>query len=255
MANNILIILEGVKPEEHIINNIRKNFFNGTEDVVFSLIFDADIHQLWEKIKEQSYIDFVNVIDVIEKKTITKACSSSVAKKNQEVLDSIDNNNISQIYLFFDYDKNSNLYDQEEFIKMLKHFDDEYEKGKLFVSYPMSEAIRDLCNTKDAYRDRVVHINTIGNDYKKNVNPQSLFCDVRKIDAKGWTHIIAENNKKAHHIIHEEYTIPDHRIGQNEIFDGQLERFVPHNNIAVLSAFPMFLIDYFGENLQSKLTS
>jgi hypothetical protein len=247
MSGNIIIITEGLNPENANINSIEKNFFS--EGKRFRLIYDAEIYQLWRKMIEYPDGEYINILEIIKKRA--EEGSGKIKGRNQKVLQELEEKDVSEIYLFFDYDCNSSTYSVEDLQSMLDYFDNETENGKLFISYPMVEAFCDV----DDFKNKVVDKSIVGKKYKKMVHESTCIKNLNQINKAYWERVVLVNHKKAHHIIHEEYTIPDHRIGQNEIFDGQLERFVPHNVIAVLSAFPMFLIDYFGENLQSKLTS
>jgi len=43
-------------------------------------------------------------------------------------------------------------------------------------------------------------------------------------------------------------------LKQEKIFDGQRKHhIIPHGQVAVLSAFPFFIIEYFGENAYSQI--
>ena len=59
-----------------------------------------------------------------------------------------DREDFSEGYLFFDYDghqKNLSKYDEKDALEqMLMSFDNETENGKLYISYPMVEALRDF---------------------------------------------------------------------------------------------------------------
>ena len=136
---------------------------------------------------------------------------------------------------------------------MLEYFNEETENGRLFISYPMAEALKDL-NNNEIYAEKFVSAKITGDYYKKEVSNRSIFKDIRKIDKHDWSFIIKENCKKANLIVNQQYTIPQRLIEQNEIFSGQLEHFIePCNKIAVLSGFPLFLVEYYGNNFYTSL--
>lgn len=64
----------------------------------------------------------------------------------KEQLAGLQRDDFSEIYLFFDYDghqKNLGEFDSKDAIEqMLISFDNETENGKLYISYPMVEALR-----------------------------------------------------------------------------------------------------------------
>jgi len=62
-----------------------------------------------------------------------------------------------------------------------------------------------------------------------------------------WIQIIIEHLKKMNYIVNDNYTIPTSIIPQIEIFVKQLEKHINiDETVAVLSAFPIFIFDYYG---------
>lgn len=117
----------------------------------------------------------------------------------------------------------------------------------------MVEAFHDLNDTID-FKDHIVPYQITGRNYKSQVNTTSKFQDLRRIDKNGWKSIISEHQSKAHYITSDKYEIPTHSIEQDDIFYNQLNKFInPHGKVAVLSGFPLFLTDYYGENLADQL--
>lgn len=66
----------------------------------------------------------------------------------KEQLEGINRDDFSEVYLFFDYDGHQNNLSEDDdsdvLEQMLKSFDNETENGKLYISYPMVEALRDF---------------------------------------------------------------------------------------------------------------
>lgn len=71
---------------------------------------------------------------------------------------------------------------------------------------------------------------------------------MRKLQSSDWQYIISENLCKANYIVFDTYSVPSNIISQSKIFEGQTEKFICNNRLAVLSAFPFFIVDYFGIN-------
>lgn len=168
------------------------------------------------------------------------------SEKNKTELDGLERDDIDQIYLFFDYDGYASLATDEKITQMLVHFDNETENGKLYVSYPMIEAYRDL-NSFLPFKDNVVQAKeNIG--YKGIVGGRSQFLDLRQFGRDTWKHVITENLCKSNYIVNDNYTLPDNTPEQTEIFEKQLDKYIePSNQVAVLSAFPFFIDEYFEE--------
>ena len=167
-------------------------------------------------------------------------------KKGSDILNGFDRDSFAQIYLFFDYDGQVPTASDENLEDMLKLFDNETENGKLFISYPMVEALKHFLRAT-SFEACVVPANIVGRTYKPLVNNSSRFRNITIISKANWKYIIEENEKKANLIVNGCYSRSGELIEQISIWEGQLNQYkMPHNQIAVLSAFPFFLLEYFG---------
>ena len=55
-------------------------------------------------------------------------------------------------------------------------------------------------------------------------------------------------------IVNDDFSLPKESISQSEIFDKQLEKYINiDSTIAILSAFPVFLFDYYGFQTINKI--
>ena len=150
---------------------------------------------------------------------------------------------------FFDYEGQATNASDTALADMLAHFNNETEYGKLYVSYPMVEALKHL-NHSEPFEDCMVPAGITGAQYKPLVDGYPDFQDLRKITAADWMFIIEANIKKANLIAEGAYALPSILPDQSDLLGGQLQRYkIPMGNIAVISAFPLFLRDYFGESI------
>ena len=62
--------------------------------------------------------------------------------ENKVVLNGYTQEDFESIYLFFDYDAHDPAAKDDKLIEMLNFFNDEHDRGLLYVSYPMVEAFR-----------------------------------------------------------------------------------------------------------------
>ena len=144
-------------------------------------------------------------------------------------------------------------YKKEEVEELLEFFNNETENGKLYISYPMVEAIKHL-------KDNVDFKNTIEESKKiyKSIVAQNCNNNLQHLDKltfDDWSFIINENSKKANFIVNNAFTFPTKIIEQLEIFDNQKTKYLDvANKVSVLSAFPIFLLDYYGVD-KFKLTN
>ena len=243
MSDAILFIVEGKTTEKTIIKNINKKIFNSDKYKIYP--YSTNIYCLWNEFqRENSFLD--NSLDMYD-----------------FILDKIENDShydinvgdFSRIYLFFDYDGHHPQASNSVIQEMLSFFDNETETGKLFISYPMAEALKHI-HPDNSFGDNIVPINLrniMGISYKEMVrnDGHKNYRYFNSYNKDIWRYIIEENHKKAHFIVHDKYEIPNHQIQQEEIFGKQLEKFIaPQEKVAVLSGFPLFLIDFYGENLE-----
>ena len=98
------------------------------------------------------------------------------------------------------------------------------------------------------------------NNYKNFVSKNSDFTDLRKFKFEDWKFIISENLKRCLFLFELEksinYAVYNNIINQKSIFNKQLDKYISkEEKVLVLSAFPFFLIEYFGEEFFSLIVS
>lgn len=151
-AKVILFVFEGEKTEKKIFASLQKYFLNENGHSVLCATFNADIYQLYQKLELGN--DEIS-IDLVEE----------LRAKNEIELTGIVRKNIAEVYLFFDYDGhaanlNKTLRANDDHLKeMLNYFNNETENGKLYISYPMVEAIKHLKENVD-FHETIVEAKT-----------------------------------------------------------------------------------------------
>jgi hypothetical protein len=250
MSNIILLVFEGEIIEEQVFESIKKFFFlssNGQQMIRSS--FKAEIYQLWNEVKDDAYFDIVEVIK---------------QRPDSDIKD-INRIDVSEVHFFFDHDAHSHSdtmspQDYNEMINnLLDTFDDEFDQGKLWISYPMTEAIKHCTdNPADCFRDALLYISDNMN-YKKRVNEISHYKDIKKYDKNTWHYLTMINIQRTFCLVNNiyeadvDYQEIKHWFEQNAIIvkmiqEKQYEKFIlPKNQVVALSPFPLFLINYFGE--------
>jgi hypothetical protein len=223
--------------------------------------YDGEIYQLYEKMSKEDFaLDLFNLVK--------ERC-----EENKTLLEQYTRDSFAAIYLFFDYDGHATKADDNKIKRMLSFFDNETDNGKLFVSYPMVESILHFKSSED-FKDLIVKCkgqNCLNRDvckdkdickseqhYKHKVSSYSIpqLLNLNKFDKKLWINIIVSHLKKMNYIVDGEYVFPIISHTQFNIFNSQLQKYVSKAcpQIAVLSAFPMFMLDYAGcKSLQSLL--
>ena len=248
----IAIISEGEKTEKQIINNLQRNFPAFSNKIIF-LSYKANIYNLFREIEEDEDIDIISLLK-------EKQIKANKIRNDVENIDvsNINSDDISQIYLFFDYDGHTENASDEEIVKMLNKFDNETENGKLYISYPMVEALKHIKKDNLDVNNYLVEAKTRIN-YKNLVSLNTDYENLLTLTKRNWLFIISENLKRCLFLLeitNINYEIYSKRIDQESIFNKQLDKYISkEEKVLVLSAFPFFLIEYFGEEFFSLVVS
>lgn len=243
MSNTILFVFEGEKTEKQITDNLTQYFVN--KNTIVQCAFCSDIYSLYEKLYADEDLDTFAVL--------------KNRPQNSVILSSYNRSDFSEIYMFFDYDGHIPKANDNTIKDLLKFFDEETETGKLFISYPMVEAIKHI-SLKFDFKDLAVKAKE-NIRYKGIVNDQCQdhLKNLAVLTKDHWLEIMDFHLKKLNFIVNNHYSLPASHISQSVIFNKQLEKYIEVNStVAVLSAFPVFLFDYYGLNkivnfLNSKL--
>lgn len=262
----ILFVFEGSKDEPKVYETIKSLYFKDTEDITY--IFNSNIYGLYNKIKKE-YSDFRDVEEATDIVSILREVYPDSSLKNIDASSDID-----QIYLFFDYDLQHAYHvqkqhpelsltdivedDNKRLKEMLSFFNEETKMGKLFISYPMIEALKYTKKLPDpnfiTYKVSLedCHRKFKGmaesfTDYHGNFG-LLLDDDLEDAEVKGnWELLRDQNVRKANVICNNSNELPKSKeeISQELIFHSQHAIYNAEGNIYILSSFPIFLFDYF----------
>lgn len=247
-----LFIFEGAKTEGKLVEKLEHNFLGNRHAI--KCVFDAEIYQLYRAIKDEGGFS-IDIVSLLKERTA----------ENVEILKDYSRDSFAYIYLFFDYDAHSTLADDEKIKEMLSFFNDETDEGMLYISYPMVEAIRHFRDT-DSFKTLTVKCkrsNCPYTDecidradclkephYKKIVATDSKpqLSNVNSYTKEVWQELITAHLCKANFLVNKAFSLPISLISQEDIFSKQLENHICHKcpEVAVLSAFPLYVLDYFG---------
>lgn len=244
MPNLIGIVVEGDRREVDYWSNLEKCFFRDTELVFIPLPAGKNIYMLWKQMTDDDFDT-----DIIE---VVRECGKSA----KTALEDYSRDDFQEIYLLFDYDPHQqNISPDKEtgddvLSEMLAVFDNETENGKLYISYPMCEALRDVndmsCIPVSSCEFPISSIDK----YKNATGNKNPYSHYRRYTSETWEMFIAVflhrcrclhgNNSKDDELI----SWYKREVSPRSIFQHEL---VLKNNgtVFVLSAYPEFLIDYF----------
>lgn len=237
-------IVEGEVREPQVIDNISKVFFTHGNFTIITLPAGENIYMLWKKLKADDFD--TDIIEVLRESN----------KEIRKQLMDLSRDDFSEVYLFFDYDahqRNLGKADDGDVIdQMLESFNNETENGKLYISYPMVEALRDyepgVCGNKETC---FAAIEELG-DYKNVSSLRSYNPHFKEYDFDTWKEIIDVFAMRisclfglSDTVEYEQYS---YEVTPYEIYAME-EKESENQRVFVLSAFPEFLVDYFGVKL------
>lgn len=243
---NILCIVEGEVSEIAILNKLNKEFIQ--DNIVFMPLCTNIYHFYHAYIEEKQ--EFGEEIDLfLFLKTYDKEGILSSKRKKDFV----------SIYLFIDLEKQEPLSKKYDncLPEMLQLFDNETENGKLYVSYPMVEALQHAMNPQET-----LSFGKIGNlkKYKQLTaqvqNHTFLIDKIDNVEKAELETTLIRHIKQAHYLLTNNFDYPlnyEHHtqnlFNQSEIYKNQNDKFFIKKEILILSSFSLFLLEYLGENL------
>ena len=250
----ILCVFEGER-DKCVFDTLVRLFFKHKEKQVLCC-YNSNIYSLYKKCRE--YGDGCDIVAILREMYESREDSPFVGD--------IANSDIAEVFLFFDIDFHDSRFTTEEKIEklefMLSHFNDETDAGKLYVSYPMLEALRYTKSLPDGeFYKYKISIDDGGNfkaiadafsEYASDFLELNFEKEIKKEKYNevkdNWILLKDQNVKKANWICMGENSIPltKNLVSQDNILKNQIEKFIKQENtIAILAAYPLFLYDYF----------
>lgn len=246
----ILFVFEGTRREPYIFSALKKLYWSEEETVITT--YGCNIYALYSEM--QSMGDGADIVDILRLKY--KACKDNP-------FDEIERSDVfSEKYLIFDYDFQDISQPIESLNSkletMLQYFDEESENGKLYINYPMVEAIRytKLLEDQDYYkycvtREECRSFKNLVDKFSAYPNADFLIRGDEQILRRNWGALKRQNVAKANFICNADNTYPDGHItsiSQSDILKAQISKFESQEGcmISVLSAFPILIYDWEG---------
>ena len=247
MKKQIAFVVEGDSTEVGYCKALEKAFFRDAEIQIIRLPFGKNLYMLWKRMQEDDFE--TDIIEVIRERF----------KEIGKQLEPYSRDDFQEIYLFFDYDPHQHNLDWEGLSpdevlgQMLETFDNETENGKLYISYPMSEALRDIRNMSCKPNSHcLISFDDLKKKcYKTLSGEKNEFNYYRSYTEQTWDMIIAIFLKRCACLLNCQVEDMDllrwykSSIGPMELYQRENELLSGCGKVFVLSAFPEFLLDYF----------
>lgn len=265
----ILFVFEG-KDDKTYFETIKRLFFPEKFDS-FVCTYNSNIYSLYTKLKGHEAPK-----EMLEVNTVS-VFKEILLKRGDETLKEIREDEVSEIYLFFDYDFQEDSRTLEENNKrlseLLEYFTDETASGKLYINYPMVESLRYTKELPDndywkytvtrkkcqeeRFKHQVHEFSFYGSNLEyliltvKPADDETRIQEKKNSIKKNWQYLVTMNTSKSNYICTDKNIVPDEVNGQKEIFDNQLSKYVNTEEckVAILNAFPIFLFEYFGKKI------
>lgn len=219
---HILLVFEGESTEFKIYDFLqRHDLAIDTKSKTVLSTFKAEIYQLYKKIIELDADLF------------------AILRETDERLQKISKDNISAIFLFFDFDCHATNATDEKVLELLALFNNETENGKLFVSYPMVEAFKYFiqCDETQKFVDLNVPRSSVINFKKISHEMSNQSKTWQKMSKSEFQKLIYLHCIKANYIINNSCDFTEEYIDQPSIMNFHLKK----DEIYILSAFPLML--------------
>lgn len=242
-----LLIVEG-KREKKILDEVIKEFLSDSTRIL-TLPMGGNIYTLKTRLKLD---ERTNLIEALKDYNFDSAFDDA-----KEQLKDLDSEDISDIYLFFDYDLQQVHGDikalDEIASDLLRTYSDEFELGKLYINYPAIESVRDWDKeTCDTVSNCIVQYENY-KDYPYVSSRNDELTNISKYTQLSLWGKWLENFVMRVSCLFDSDTMFGYdeykrKVTPEEIYKIQSADFLSRKEFFVLSAIPEFLLDYFRED-------
>lgn len=250
----ILFVFEGNERAPRLYRTLERLYFPKKNDYIICS-FGNNIYDLYNELL--AYNGDGDIVSIMRER---------LAARGDSTLSGIRSSDISEIFLFFDYDFQHSQLSLEEINlrvkEMLLLFADETENGKLYINYPMIESIGYTKELPDAHYVHYVVSRKECKDFKRLAHDFSAYDNLDHILFKdgetptkekyilvkdNWQHLKQMNVCKANLLTSGQNAMPAQKsdINQLAIFNKQLSLFVETDErVSILNSFPIFIYEY-----------
>ncbi len=244
-----VFIVEGENRDLRFIEAITRLYIKDfDESVIINVPAAGNIYMLYEKMRADDFE--TDVIEVLRE-------NIEPARKK---LENVSRDKVTEVYLFFDADLHNNNYvgdEQSEIIlnKMLSVFNNETDNGKLYISYPMVEALYDVREGQCKAYSRCFISREEFADYKRMAGTGNALSSKHFQTEEEWKKVIQAFYLRINclyncdNMSYEQYR---ELVSPLHIFKRQNLYIDDKDEVFVLSALPELLLDYFRKEFWEK---
>lgn len=170
--------------------------------------------------------------------------------------DLLNRDDFSDILLVYDFDPHDSNYSPEKIIKLLNHFNESTDNGKLYINYPMIESFQHIKSINDpSFFESMITLNDLtkryrgSSYYKKEVKENTFISKIDEIDKMIMKQLIDMHNTKFKEII--KRNKPTNSIDEEKKFidfcDIQCKKLDNSSEMWILNTSLLYMIDEYGE--------
>lgn len=251
----ILVVSEG--PEDKWF--AKKIFDNFILDCTVEVVtFKTDVYQLYE-----TYLSYAAPEDWedLSLPGVLLGSKKDIRPNERENLRTI----FTDIFLIFDFDPQSSLYDPKKLVQLMKHFDDSTNHGQLYINYPMLEAFRCISKNdlaKGGISTTFQNAKFSSTDLKKDKNRRTRFkreiaktgITHKAITREEWITIIQNHSFKVRDLLHLSHEL---FIGQDDLLrllNLQVSDYSSYKSAYTINTALLLIETYYGSSIKNLET-
>ena len=238
MANlnkKILFVVEGQRGEKPIVKTIESILSDAAHPIEI-VVFKTTIYELYQPLKSGDYDSLVRYLMVTNKLKVEKYVKPEAL--------------FSAIYLVFDFEPHYHKFSKEIISWCQEFFNDETNNGKLYINYPMIEAIYDIDGWNDTQVKTQLLINFRGSEYKREVRQRTMIANpmTGHMYSKKLPNDVYKKIAKMMKVRYD-YLLSMHRLRTNgeichqDVLEIQLMAF-EKKQVFIIAMIALFLYDY-----------
>ncbi len=236
-----LFIVEGEARDLRFARWMQKHFLKASNELkVVCLPAEQNIYMLYQKLAADDFE--TDVVEVLRESVPYAA----------ECLEGVPRDAVDQVYLFFDYDPQQDYVSCEDadamVAELITAFDNENESGKLYISYPMVEALYDYrAGQCQSHSGCFVNAKDIPS-YKRISSEGNANAD-RHLEFVQWNDLISTFALRCKCLLDMDtlsFDLYREHVTVATLYQEERRLLREEGKVFVLSAFPEFLLDYFG---------
>ncbi|MDO5478447.1 MAG: hypothetical protein Q4G23_04710 [Clostridia bacterium] len=232
--SKILVLVEGEKTDYKLMQHLLSVYGIDSNHEIIS--YNTNIYTLYNEMFKDDNPDSLDILQVLK-----------MHEKNSEKKKLFDNY-YSDILLIFDLDPHDPLFSPSKITRMLDHFRESSDMGKLYINYPMVEAFYHMKSIPDdAYNSYIATLDELKKKlYKTRVATENRNHDYRKfaVNKDECNTVIKQNIEKAHLISGNQHSAEIDTEEALKILSKQLAKLDSEQALSVLCTCVFYIAEY-----------